>query len=163
MRNDDVNEPDETFTVFIRNPQNAALDRNFAVGTIINRHQGTLTTTPPPTPPPPAVTVSFGSSLYSVTEGETVAVRVTLSEDPGRTVTIPITTDQATSAATDDYSLQSTSVTFASGETLGDITLTATDDNVDDDGEVVVLCLRNASPERFRGHVDLSHSNHKRH
>ena len=139
LQNDDINEPDETFTVIIRNPQNAALDRNFAVGTIINRHRGTLITPPPP--PPPAVTVSFGSSFYSVTEGETVAVRVTLSEDPERTVTIPITIDQATSAATEDYSLSSTSVTFASGETLKDTTLTATDDNVDDDGEVVVLAF----------------------
>ena len=165
LRNDDINEPDETFTVFIRDPQNAVLDRNFAVGTIINRHQGTLTTTPPPTPspppppptpsPPPAVTVSFGSSLYSVTEGETVAVRVTLSEDPGRTVTIPITTDQATSAATEDYSLQSTSVTFASGETLGDITLTATDDNVDDDGEVVVLAF-GTLPQNVSGGTSTS-------
>ena len=167
LRNDDINEADETFTVFIRNPQNAALDRNFAVGTIINRHQGTLTTTPPPPPrppprpppppppPPPAVTVSFGSSLYSVTEGETVAVRVTLSEDPGRTVTIPITTDQATSAATEDYSLQSTSVTFASGETLGNITLTATDDNVDDDGEVVVLVF-GTLPQNVSGGTSTS-------
>ena len=159
LRNDDINEPDETFTVILRNPQNAALDRSFAVGTIINRHQGTLITpppsSPPPPPPPPAVTVSFGSSFYSVTEGETVAVRVTLSEDPERTVTIPITTDQATSAATEDYSLPSTSVTFASGETLGDITLTATDDNVDDDGEVVVLAF-GTLPQNVSGGTSTS-------
>ena len=154
--NDNLDEADETFTVTLSNPQNAALDRNFAVGTIINRHRGTLITPPPPPPPPPpAVTVSFGSSFYSVTEGETVAVRVTLSADPERTVTIPITIDQATSAATEDYSLSSTSVTFASGETLKDTTLTATDDNVDDDGEVVVLAF-GTLPQNVSGGTSTS-------
>ena len=65
----------------------------------------------------PNVSVQFASSVYSVTEGETVDVQVTLSADPERTVTIPLTIDQRTSAGTGDYSLSQTSVTFASGET----------------------------------------------
>lgn len=95
----------------------------------------------PVQPPPPAVTVSFDSSSYSVTEGEAVAVRVTLSANPERTVTIPITVDEATTAAAEDYSLRPTSVTFAGGETSEEVTLTAADDNADDGGEVVVLAF----------------------
>ena len=109
---------------------------------------------PPPPPPPPSpeveVTVSFGSSSYSVTEGGTVAVRVILSADPERTVTIPITIGQATTAGADDYSLSSASVTFSSGETSKNFILTPTDDNVDDDGEVVVLAF-GALPQRVFG------------
>ena len=99
----------------------------------------------------PDVSVQFASSAYSVTEGETVAARVTLSEDPERTVTIPITVDQATTANSGDYSLSSTSVTFVSGETSKDITLTATDDGVDDDDETVVLVFGTLPPRVSRG------------
>ena len=124
---DSINEPDEeTLVVTLRNPQNAILSRNRATGIIKDNDD-------------PNVSVQFASSAHSVTEGETVTVRVTLSADPERTVTIPITVDQATTAATEDYSLSSTSVTFQSGETSKDITLTAADDDLDDDDEVVVL------------------------
>ncbi len=104
-----------------------------------------------PPPPPPTVTVSFGLAFYSVTEGETVAARVMLSADPERTVTIPISIDRATTAGADDYSLQSTSVTFASGETSKNIALTATDDVVDDDGETVVLVFGTLPQRVSRG------------
>ena len=103
----------------------------------------------------PNVSVQFASSVYSVPEDEAVDVRVTLSADPERTVTIPITIDQATSAAAEDYSLSSTSVTFASGEISKDITLTATDDDVDDDGEVVVLAF-GTLPQRVSRGVQTS-------
>ena len=39
----------------------------------------------------PSVTVSFGKSTYTVYEGGDVTVKVTLSADPERTVTIPLT------------------------------------------------------------------------
>ena len=38
----------------------------------------------------PAVTASFEQDSYSVAEGDTVAVKVTLSADPERTVTVPV-------------------------------------------------------------------------
>ena len=125
---DSINEPEEeTLVVTLRNPQNAVLNRDRATGIIKDNDD-------------PDVSVQFASSAYSVAEGETVAVRVTLSADPERIVTIPITTvDEATTAATEDYSLQSTNVTFESGETSKDITLTVADDDLDDDDESVVL------------------------
>ena len=124
---DSINEPEEeTLVVTLGNPQNAVLNRDRATGIIKDNDD-------------PDVSVEFASSAYSVAEGETVAVRITLSADPERTVTIPIAVDRATTAATEDYSLQSASVVFESGETSKDITLTATDDDLDDDDESVEL------------------------
>ena len=84
----------------------------------------------------PAVTVSVGAPAYSVAEGSSATVTVTLSADPLRTVTIPITAGGASDA---DFSLSASEVTFESGETEQSITVTATDDTVADDGESVAL------------------------
>ena len=86
-----------------------------------------------------AVTVQFGATTYEVAEGETVTVAVTLSADPERTVVIPIThTPQSGADSPADYTVP-TSVTFIAGETEKTITFTATQDDVDDDGESVLL------------------------
>ena len=80
------------------------------------------------------VTVTFGQASYTVAEGGTVAVAVNLSADPERPVVIPVTTsNQGTTTA--DYSGVPASVTFASGETSKTFTFSATQDNVNDDGE----------------------------
>ena len=85
------------------------------------------------------VTVQFGATTYEVVEGETVTVVVTLSADPERTVVIPIThTPQSGADSPADYTVP-TSVTFIAGETEKTITFTATQDEVDDDGESVLL------------------------
>ena len=52
----------------------------------------------------PSVTASFEQSSYSVDEGDTVDVTVTLSEDPERTVTIPLTATDQDGASSADYS-----------------------------------------------------------
>ena len=87
----------------------------------------------------PDVTVSFGSATYTVAEGGTVDVTVTLDAAPEREVTIPITTADQDGAGVDDYSGVPASVTFASGETDQTFTVAATQDTVDDDGESVKL------------------------
>ena len=94
---------------------------------------------------PPAVTVSYSAASYTATEGGTAAtVTVTLSADPERSVTIPIsgkaqdsTTAQGTTGA--DYSGVPASVTITSGSTSATFTVTAVDDAADDDGESVAL------------------------
>ena len=86
----------------------------------------------------PQVTVMFGADAYTVPEGGTQSVRVTLSADPERTVVIPLTaTDQGT-ATPADY-IVPTSVTFNSGDREQTITFTATQDAENDDGESVLL------------------------
>ena len=93
----------------------------------------------------PAVTASFGAATYSVGEGDSVDVTVTLSADPQRTVTIPITTTNQSGASSADYTVPS-SVTFASGDTSKTISFSATDDTIDDDDEKIKLAFGTFPP-----------------
>ena len=72
-------------------------------------------------------------------------VTVTLSPDPQRTVTIPITTTNQSGASSADYTVP-TSVTFNSGETSKTISFSATDDTIDDDDEKVKLAFGTFPP-----------------
>ena len=83
--------------------------------------------------------VSFGAAIYIAYEGSTAEVKVTLSADPGRQVTIPLTTTNQGGASDADYSGVPASVVFESGVTEQSFTFTATDDTVDDDGKSVTL------------------------
>ena len=89
----------------------------------------------------PSVTVRYEQASYTVGEGSSVDVKVILSADPERSVTIPISRTNQGGATDGDYSgvAANTSVTFNSGEMEKSITFTATDDGVDDDGESVLL------------------------
>ena len=89
----------------------------------------------------PSVTVRYEQGSYTVGEGSSVVVKVILSADPERSVTVPISRTNQGGATDGDYSgvAANTSVTFNSGETEKSITFTATDDSVDDDGESVLL------------------------
>ena len=87
----------------------------------------------------PLVAVSFGESTYSVAEGASVIVSVTLDADPGRTVTVPLDTANLDGASGVDYSRVPASVVFASGDTSESFTFVAVSDSVDDDGESVGL------------------------
>ena len=88
----------------------------------------------------PTVAVSFGSGSYTATEGgDAATVAVTLSADPGRDVTIPLTASPAGGAAADDYTVPG-SVTFTSGGALSQtVVVTAVADDTAEEGERVVL------------------------
>ena len=88
---------------------------------------------------PTSQTVSFGTATYSVTEGDSVQVEVQLSSDPGRTVTIPLTTTHQGGASAGDYSGVPASVTFNSGETGKTFAFQATGNDAADSGESVLL------------------------
>ena len=94
----------------------------------------------------PSVEVSFEQGTYTVDEGSTVPVTVTLNADPERTVIIPITTTDQDGASSADYSGVPASVTFNAGDTEVDINFTAASDSVDDDGESVKLTFGNTLP-----------------
>ena len=94
----------------------------------------------------PSVEVSFEQGTYTVAEGSTVPVTVTLNADPERTVTIPITTTDQDGASSSDYSGVPASVTFNAGDTEVDINFSASSDSVDDDGESVKLTFGNTLP-----------------
>ena len=90
----------------------------------------------------PAVTVSFEQAAYTVAEGGTVTVTVTLNADPERTVVIPIVaTPQGGASSADDYSGVPSSVTFSSGQTYTSFPFMAAQDDVNDDGESVLLAF----------------------
>ena len=97
---------------------------------------------PPPGPTgnnDPRVQVSFAESSYSVEEGSSVTVTVNLDAAPERRVEVPITAANRGGASDGDYSLSPTTVIFNSGDTTATLTLTAAGDNVNDDGESVLL------------------------
>ena len=85
------------------------------------------------------VTVTFEQMTSSVTEGGTVTVKVILSADPERTVTIPIEPAHQGGATTSDYSLDATAVAISSGNMEGTVVFSATQDRIDDGGESVTL------------------------
>ena len=89
----------------------------------------------------PAVTVSFAAGTYTVAEGMTLEVTVTLSAPPGRTVVIPITKMNQGGASNDDYIAVGVPgrLTFGDNETRKTIRFEAVDDVIDDDGESVLL------------------------
>ena len=88
----------------------------------------------------PQVTASFEQDTYSVAEGDTVSIKVVLSADPERTVTIPILTADQNGATAADYTVPA-QVVFQSGDTEKTLSFQAVDDSVDDDGESVQLSL----------------------
>ena len=90
----------------------------------------------------PSVTVSFEETSYTVGEGNTIVVKVVLSADPERTVTIPLTKTNQGGATASDYSVPS-SVVFDSGDTEKTFSFSATQDTADDDGESVKLGFGN--------------------
>ena len=120
---------EERFTVELSGAVNATLGDASATGTIVDDDD-------------PAVAVMFGASSYRAEEGGSSAVvAVELSGDPERTVEIAVTAAGANGASSGDYRVTGTTVTFGSGETSKEVTVTAVDDGVDDDGERVRLGL----------------------
>ena len=82
------------------------------------------------------VTVSFKQASYDVAEGSTATVKIVLDQDPGRSLTIPLTSEYAGGAADADLSQTlPTSVAFDSGETTTSFTFTVESDDEDEDGE----------------------------
>ena len=92
-------------------------------------------------------TVSFGAATYTATEGGgavTVTVEVDRAEVP---FTLPLTRDGQGGATSSDYSGVPSSVVFRGSDTVKSFTVTAVDDEVDDDGESVVIGFGAPLPE----------------
>ena len=122
----DEEQEDETFTVTLSSPNNASLDVSSSTVTITDDDD-------------PAVTASFKQANYSVVEGSTVEVTVTLSADPEREVTVLLTHDPQGNTGSDDYSGVPGSLVFQGGDMEKSFTFRAAADDIDDDGESVAL------------------------
>ncbi len=130
---DDLDEDSESFTVGL-----GTLPDGYAAGTPSSVSVTIVDNDDPPVVvDPPVITdvaVSIAaSSNGSVTEGGALTVTVTLATSASASVTIPITAVDGT-ASSEDYSLPA-GVTVASGESSGSVTLTAVDDDLDEDSE----------------------------
>ena len=87
----------------------------------------------------PEITVTYAQASYTVAEGSTVIVKVALSADPQRTLTIPISVTHNGGAVADDYTGLPASLTFNAGETGRSFAFSAVQDTIDDDDESVTL------------------------
>ena len=115
---DEIDDDDESITL--------------SFGTLSHRvNPGSLATVALADNDDPVVTVSFGQAHYRAAEGGRAAtVRVSLSADPERTVTIPLTATPENGATDADYSGVPESITFTNGETEKTFEITATDDDI---------------------------------
>ena len=93
------------------------------------------------------VEVSFEQPEYTVAEGSGITVNVRLNQDPGRTLSIPITTTNQGGASTADHRGVPTSLEFSPGDTEKSITFNAEEDSDNDDGESVKLGFGSTLPD----------------
>ena len=85
--------------------------------------------------------VNFEQLSYTVSEGDSVTVRVTLDSAADAQVDIPITATNQGGATGADYSAVPTEVTIASGASEGSFTFTAVEDSATDPDESVRFTL----------------------
>ena len=95
----------------------------------------------------PHVTVQFGANAYTVSEGSTTTITVTLSADPKSTVIIPLEATGQDGATSDDYHVPS-SVTINGGETSKTFEFMAMADDASDNGESVMIGFGTNLPSR---------------
>ncbi|MCC7358801.1 MAG: hypothetical protein IT317_04960 [Anaerolineales bacterium] len=128
LTNDALDEPDETFTVALSAPTNAALGAPAEAVVTIRDDDA-----------PPQV--RFAASSSAVSEGAGSApITVTLSASSSLTVTVGVATSPGTAGAA-DYMPLSTTVTFAPGEVSRTVTVTLTNDALDESNETFTAAL----------------------
>ena len=99
----------------------------------------------------PPVEISFEQGSYTIPEGGTQTVRVTLDADPEREVTVLITVTHQDGATGADYSGVPESLVFGPVETEKTFDFSAAQDDGDDDDESVRLTFGNLPPRVSRG------------
>ena len=101
------------------------------------------------------VTVAFAASTYSVDEGSTIDVEITLGSAAPSSVTIGLATTAQEGADRDDFSLSATTVMFNTGENSQTVTFTAEDDDVHfEAGETIKLSFSTLPNGFVAGSVD---------
>ena len=103
-REDDLDEPNETFTVRLNNAIGATLEDGSATGTIIDDDVSVSV-------PPPTLSITDAT----VVEGETARFAVRLNPASEQTVTVSYRTVGGTAAAGQDFDAASGTLTFAPG------------------------------------------------
>ena len=96
-------------------------------------------------------TLNFAQPSYTVGEGGSVTVRVTLDSAASAQVDIPVSVTNQGGATSADYTTLPASVTINSGANLGTVTFTAVDDSAVESGESVRLSLGSLPPGYIAG------------
>ncbi|PIQ78227.1 hypothetical protein COV82_01435, partial [Candidatus Peregrinibacteria bacterium CG11_big_fil_rev_8_21_14_0_20_46_8] len=87
----------------------------------------------------PQAMVTLTATPTTISEnGGTATITATLSKSIASDVTVTLT-PSGTATNDTDYSLSSTSITITAGNTTGSVTLTGSDDTIDEDSETVIL------------------------
>ena len=133
LRDDSLDEDDETFTLTLTSATNASLSSNMATGTISDNDA--------------KPTVSIQSEATGVEGREPIRFAVTLSEMSGREVTVTYTIAGVTATEGEDYTRPSPccTLTFMPGDTEDFISLELPDDSQEEGEETFVVRLTNAT------------------
>lgn len=122
-----LNEVNETFNVTLTNPSNATLFDELGVGTINNNDA--------------VPTVTFTSTAQDEPEtAGTLTITAELSTISGQDVTVPFTLS-GTATNGSDYAITSSPVTIAAGNTTATLTITLTDDLIDEVDETIFVTM----------------------
>ena len=135
-REDDLDEPDETFTVTLSNPVGATLGDGTATGTIVDDDLVS-----PPAAPRPELAIADAT----VVEGETARFPVALSRASEEAVTVFYRTAGGTAAAGQDFDSQFGILTFAPGSRRQVIAVPTHDDERDEPNETFSVTLSSAA------------------
>ena len=142
-RDDATDEPNETFTVTLSDPNGATLGDADAVGTIFDDDT--------PAPLPPVLSISDASAV----EGKVLRFRVTLSRSNATPVTVDYETVDGTALKGTDYDAASGILTFESGVTRKTIEVQTRTDDIDESNETLILRLGNARGVRLQDAVGI--------
>jgi hypothetical protein len=127
--NDTIDETDETVIVTLSNPTNATLGAASShTYTIIDDDN------------PPSVQFTSTGTSGSETVAS-VSIAVTLSSPSGKTVSVPYSVGGTATGGGVDYTLSSGTLTFNPGATSASLSLSITNDSLNEDNETVVVTL----------------------
>ncbi|MEC4987821.1 MAG: Calx-beta domain-containing protein, partial [Oscillatoria sp. PMC 1068.18] len=125
---DNLDEPDESFSIQLTNPNNVNLSDDTATATI-DDNDGL-----------PEISIDD----VTVSEGDVEAVfTVSLTGETSQDVIVDFTTNDESAIASSDYTSTSGSVTITAGETSATITVPILDDLIDEPGETFTVDLSN--------------------
>jgi uncharacterized repeat protein (TIGR01451 family) len=124
-----LDEVNETFTVALSNPVNAAIGDGSGAGTITDDD------------PPPSLSIADASITEGNAGSTNLTLTVTLSAASGRTVTVSYATADGTALAGSDYSARSGTLSFAAGVVTQALTVPITGDVIDEADEQLLVNL----------------------
>ncbi|MGQ0832700.1 MAG: beta strand repeat-containing protein [Microthrixaceae bacterium] len=124
VNNDDIDEPNETFSVTLSNARNAGVDDGV----------GTMTITDDDATP------SLSIADVAVAEGSTGSVPVSLSHPSSQAITVDVTSADGT-ATSADYTPVAAQASFAAGETTASIPVETLTDALAEGDETLTLSL----------------------